>query len=131
QYVSRFPRAARVANVKFNVARNAYDAGDWQRASELFTAYTDEHPSTPDTATAANLALDALHSKGDFDALEKTGNHIAANERLPSSLRQEIAGVVTRARGEQLSQVALESTAKSGDAARGLIELAEKQPHSD
>ena len=130
-YVSRYPHSARVAQVKFNVARAAYDEADWKRAAELFSAYVAEHPQTPDTAAAANLSLDSLHSSGDYDRLEKIGKQMAANNKLPAALRKEVADTVARARGEQLSVVALESSARSGDAARGLIELYEKQPKSE
>ncbi|HUJ28963.1 MAG TPA: tetratricopeptide repeat protein, partial [Myxococcales bacterium] len=130
-YVSKFPRSPRVAQVKFNVARAAYDEGDWKRAAELFAAYVEDHPQTSDTAAAANLALDSLHSAGDYDGLDKLGKQLTANPKLPADLRKDLAQVVTRARGEQLSMVALESTARSGDAARGLVELAEKQPHTE
>lgn len=130
QYVSRFPKAARVAQVKFNVARASYDEADWKRASELFAAFVDEHPESGDAPAAANLALDALHQAGDYDALEKQGRAFADNGKLPPALRKELLEVVTRARGEQLSVVALQSTARTGDAARGLVELAEKQPKS-
>ncbi len=44
RYVSRFPRAPRVAQVKFNVARAAYDEADWQRAASLFGAFVDRAP---------------------------------------------------------------------------------------
>jgi tetratricopeptide (TPR) repeat protein len=130
RYVSRFPKSTRVAQVKFNVARAAYDEADWKRASELFAAFVGEHPDTQEASAAANLALDALHNLGDYDALEKTGKQLAENSRLPPQLRKELLDTVTRARGEQLSVVALQSTARTGDAARGLIELAEKQPRS-
>ena len=130
-YVSRFPRSARVAQVKFNVARSAYDEADWARAAELFASYAAEHPETADAAAAAHLALDSLHNASDYDALERVGKQLAANERLPASLRKELGETVTRARSEQLSVVALESSARSGDAAQGLIALYEKQPKSE
>ena len=130
-YVSRYPRSSRVAQVKFNVAEGAYDEGDWKRAAELFTAFVEEHPTVPDAAAAANLALDSLHSANDFDGLETVGKRLAANPQLPAGLRKDLLDTVQKARGEQLSRVALESTARSGDAARGLIELADQQPNSN
>jgi cellulose synthase operon protein C len=130
-YVSRYPRSSRVAQVKFNVAEGAYDEGDWKRAAELFTAFVIEHPTVPDAAAAANLALDSLHSANDFDGLETTGKKLAENPNLPAALRKDLLDTVQKARGEQLSRVALESTARSGDAARGLIELADQQPNSN
>ncbi|MBS2026150.1 MAG: tetratricopeptide repeat protein, partial [Deltaproteobacteria bacterium] len=127
EYVSRFPKSARVAQVKFNVARASYDETDWKRAAELFGAFVAEHPDSPDAPAAANLALDALHQSGDYDAMEKQGKAFAENARLSPQLRKDLTDIVTRARGEQLSVVALQSTAKTGDAGRGLIELADKQ----
>ena len=129
-YVSRFPNSPRVAQVKFNVARASYDETDWKRAAELFSAFVAEHPETPEAEPAANLALDALHNLGDYDALEKTGKQLAENPKLSPALRKELLDTVAKARGEQLSVVALQSTARTGDAARGLIELADKQGKS-
>jgi tetratricopeptide (TPR) repeat protein len=130
QYVSRFPKSARVAQVKFNVARASYDEADWKRASELFAAYVADHPETSDAEVAANLSLDALHNLGDYDALEKAGKELAANPKISPRLRAELLDTVQKARGEQISVVALQSTARTGDAGRGLVELAEKQPKS-
>lgn len=130
QYVSRFPQSARVAQVKFNVARASYDEADWKRASALFAAYVVDHPDTADAEVAANLSLDALHNLGDYDALEKAGRDLAANPKLSPKLRAELLDTVQKARGEQISVVALQSTARTGDAGRGLVELAEKQPKS-
>lgn len=124
RYVSTFPRSSRVAQVKFNVARAAYDGGDWKRATELFAAFVREHPSAADAGAAANLALDAAHIAGDYDTLDKVGSELVANEAVPAAIRKEVAGILARAQGERLSAVALQSTAASGDAAQGLVELA-------
>ena len=131
QYVSSFPQSKRVAQVKFNVARAAYDEGDWVHASELFAAYCDEHPDTADTGAAANLALDALHVAGDYEGLDKTGRALAANTKLPEPLRKQLDDVVNAARKERLSAVALQSGAKTGDAAVGLVELADQKPGTE
>jgi cellulose synthase operon protein C len=128
QYVSRFPKSQRVAQVKFNVARASYDETDWKRASELFAAFATEHPDSPDAAPACHLALDALHNLGDYDELERVGKELGANPRLPAPLRAELLDTVQKARGEQISVVALQSTARTGDAGRGLVELADKSP---
>ncbi len=127
QYVSRFPASERVATVKFNVARAAYDEGDWKRAAALFLAYTAEHPKGKDARAASLLVLDALHSLGDYDALEVAGKKLAAEQALPESVRKEVAETLARTRTEQLSAVALQSSARGGDAAKGLLELADKQ----
>jgi tetratricopeptide (TPR) repeat protein len=127
QYVSKYPQSQRVATVKFNVARAAYDEGAYARAAELFTAYVDEHPRAKESRAAAHLVLDSLHSLLDYEGLEKAGQRLAANERLDPALRQELRQTVARARSEQLSTVALQSSARTGDAAPGLLELAQKQ----
>src|SRR5205085_74046 len=117
--------------VKFNVARAAYDEAEWQRAAELFQAYVAEHPDGKDARTAALLVLDALHSLGDYDALEQAGSQLAGDKALDADLRKELRQTVAKARSEQLSTVALQSSARTGDAARGLLELADKQPGSE
>lgn len=126
-YVSRFPASPRVAQVKFNVARASYDDGDWKHASELFVAYCDEHPDSADTAAAANLALDALHVSGDYEALDQVGRQLTQNQKLPEALRRQLGEIVDAARKERLSAVALQSGARTGDAAVGLVDLADQK----
>jgi tetratricopeptide (TPR) repeat protein len=126
-YVSKYPRSERVATVKFNVARASYDEGNFARAAELFSAFVQEHPTSKDAKPAALLVLDALHSVGDHDALEAAGRKLAANDKLDPALRKELGDTIARARTEQLATVALQSSAKTGDAAQGLIELADKK----
>jgi outer membrane protein assembly factor BamD (BamD/ComL family) len=127
RYVENWPKSPRVAQVKFNVARAAYDAGDWKRAAELFTAFVNEHPAAKDVPAAANLALDALHIAGDYEGLETTGTAIARNAAVPASVRQEMTDIVAKSRNERLSTVALQSSAATGDAAKGLVALADSK----
>jgi tetratricopeptide (TPR) repeat protein len=127
RYVESWPKSPRVAQVKFNVARAAYDAGDWKRAAELFAAFVNEHPTARDVPAAADLALDALHIAGDYEGLEATGNAIAKNPAVAATVRQEMADVVAKSRNERLSTVALQSSAASGDAASGLVTFAESK----
>jgi tetratricopeptide (TPR) repeat protein len=131
RYVAAFPKSPRVATVKFNVAKASYEAGDWKHAAELFAAFCHEHPDAPDAGAAANLAMDSLHLAGDFEGLEKVGNALVAEARLPESVRKDVGDVVTKARSERLSTVALQSSAASGDAAKGLVELAQSKAGSE
>jgi tetratricopeptide (TPR) repeat protein len=130
-YVAAYPKSTRVAKVKFNVARASYEAGDWKHAAELFAAFVKEHPDASDAGAAANLALDSLHLAADFEGLEKTGNAMMAVEGLSPSVKKDIQDVVEKSRSERLSTVALQSSAASGDAAKGLVELAQSKAGSE
>lgn len=131
RYVEAFPKSKRVADVKFQVARAAYAEGEWKAAAELFATFCSEHPEAKDAAAAADLALDALHVAGDYEGLERTGRALAANRRLPESVRKSVLAVVEAATKERLGAVALTSSARTGDAAVGLVELAEQKKGSE
>jgi tetratricopeptide (TPR) repeat protein len=123
RYVSRFPRNEHVLEIKFNIARAYYDDGEFDKSAELFTKFALDNPDNKDATTAGHLALDSLRQRYDFKALEETGRKFIAS-RLPVAFVEEVRKIVNQSRAEALDELALRSSAETGDVIEGLLKVA-------
>ena len=81
-YVKKWPKDARVPNVKFNIAMMYYQQGQYEKSSELFTAFIETYPTHKDGVTAGNLALDSLNKMDDLDGLAKLAQRFVKNNNI-------------------------------------------------
>jgi tetratricopeptide (TPR) repeat protein len=123
RYIARFPRNEHVLEIKFNIARAYYDDGEFERSGELFTKFALDHSDYKDAATAGHLAMDSLRQRYDFKGLEETGRKFIAS-RLPAPFVDEVKKILTQSRAEALDELALRSSAETGDVVAGLEKVA-------
>ncbi len=123
-YVKTYPKSERAAKVKFNMARAAYDEGDYQNAGELFLAFATDYPSDPDAIPAAHLSLDCFHNLKNYKALGDTGTKLLA-AALPASVKEEIKGILASAKTEELSEAVIATDTGDSDAIQRLIKIAD------
>jgi tetratricopeptide (TPR) repeat protein len=129
-YVSRYPRSEHAVEVKFNIARAFYEDGEYERSSELFTAFALANPDYKDAPSAGNLALDSLRQRNDFKGIEETGKKFLAS-RLPASFQAEVRRILTESRSEALGELALKSSEETGDVVEGLLKVAQENKGKD
>lgn len=125
KYIARFPKNEHVLEIKFNIARAYYDDGEFDKSAELFTAYALSNPESKDAAAAGHLALDSLRQRYDFKGLEETGRKLIAS-RLPATFVDEVRKIMNQSRAEALDELALQSSAETGDVVTGLEKIAEE-----
>ncbi len=99
KFIAKYPRNPNALTVKFNIARAYYDDGEFERSSQLFTAFAMEYPTQKDAPVAGKLALDGLRQLNDFKGIEETTRKFLANSQLPATFLAEVRTFQAREQG--------------------------------
>ena len=128
RYIRRFPRSDKARQVKFNVARTYYDAGEFDRAIRLFTALVNQFPTSKEAPISAHLVLDAYRSMEDYDGLIDAGKRFRSMAQLGGpEFKSEVAEIIKGAENALLRATTLEATNdESGDGDDKLGDIARK-----
>ncbi len=130
-YIDKFPKADNMAAVKFNFAKSYYDEGLFEEAAELFAALVGEYPSSSEASVSAELALDALRAREDFEELARLGKLLAGIPNLPQKIRDDVTAIVAGAEARALDVATLKAGAEGdGGAVDGLLEFAAQHKSS-
>ncbi|MFH1130108.1 MAG: tetratricopeptide repeat protein, partial [Pseudomonadota bacterium] len=94
-YIREFPNSKNVKEVKFNIARTFYDAGDFEEAIRFFIAFVEEFLTSKEAIVAAHLVLDSYRSLEDYEGLITIGKDFEKMQELgDSQFRKEIAAII-------------------------------------
>lgn len=128
-YVREYPKDEKIVQVKFNIARTFYDAGEFDEAIRLFTALVQQFPTAKEGTVSAHLVLDAYRNVEDFEGLIAAGKAFMGTSSLgDSEFRNEVAQIIKGAEGRLLDTETLKAAGESeeGPGADRLVEIAEK-----
>jgi tetratricopeptide (TPR) repeat protein len=128
-YVREYPKDEKIVQVKFNIARTFYDAGEFDEAIRLFTALVQQFPSAKEAPVSAHLVLDAYRNNEDFEGLIAAGKTFVGTSSLgDTEFRNEVAQIIKGAEGRLLDSETLKAAGESdeGPGADRLVEIAEK-----
>jgi len=117
-YIASWPKAKDRAAVKFNLARSYYDEARYEEAAELFAALVDEYPTAPEGEVAAELALDSLRSREDYEGLIALAKRMQQNPRLTPKMKADLAALAAGAESRALETVTL----AAGSAGEGMVD---------
>jgi len=131
KFIAKYPRNPNALTVKFNIARAFYDDGEFERSSQLFTAFAMEYPTQKDAPVAGKLALDGLRQLNDFKGIEETSRKFLSNGQLPATFLAEVRRFQSESKGEALGELALQSSAETGDVVEGLLKVAAENKGGD
>ena len=131
KFISKYPRNPNALTVKFNIARAYYDDGEFERSSQLFTAFAMEYPTTKDAPVAGKLALDGLRQLNDFKGIEETTRKFLGNGQLSPAFLADVRRFQAESKGEALGELALQSSAETGDVVEGLLKVASENKGGD
>ena len=127
QYVATFPKSSKAADVRFNVAWIAYDAGKLDEAITEFSKFIKSYPSGRPTQAAIHLILDAYYQKEDFEGLANFGGQIMRSNRIKDpKFKQEVARIVQGAESKIVSSLTVSAIDDWDKGKSGLIELVNK-----
>ncbi|MCB9557188.1 MAG: tetratricopeptide repeat protein [Deltaproteobacteria bacterium] len=117
RYLRLFPRAAKGKEIKFNIARTFFDAGDFEEAIPLLKAFVEEFTQQRDATVAAHLVLDAYRTMDDFRGLIAAGKAFGKTRGLgDATFRSEVAAIVKGAENQLLSSETIKAgTGRGGD----------------
>ena len=127
QYVAAFPSSRRAADVRFNVAWIAYDAGNLDEAITEFTQFIKSHPHGRTAQAATHLILDAYYQKEDFNGLAQFGREIMSSSQIKDPrFKQEVAKIVQGAESKMVSSLTVSAVEDYDKGKSGLIDLVNK-----
>lgn len=116
RYVTLYPKEREMVAIKFNYAKSFYDEGLFEEAAELFSALVEEFPTSSEAAVSAELALDSLRVREDFEEMARLGQRFTGNQSLPGEVRGQLAEIVKSAEAQALDKATLDA-GTGGDAA--------------
>ncbi len=127
QYVAAFPKSSKAADVRFNVAWIAYDAGKLDEAITEFSQFIESYPNGRATQAAIHLILDAYYQKEDFNGLAEFGGRIMRSNHIKDpKFKQEVARIVQGAESKIVSSLTVAAVDDWNQGKSGLIELVNK-----
>jgi tetratricopeptide (TPR) repeat protein len=126
-YIRRYPRAKEIRQVKFNIARTHYDAGNFAEAILLFTALVEQFPQSTEAPVSAHLVLDSLRNKEDYDGLIAAGRRFRGMARLGGpKFKGEMAAIIKGAENALLRTETIKATSDGGESTGTLEQIAAK-----
>lgn len=127
QYVAAFPASKRTADVRFNVAWTAYDAGNLDEAIAEFSQFIETYPRGRAAQAATHLILDAYYQKEDFDGLADYGRRILQSGRIKDpKFKREVAKIVQGAESKIVASLTVSAVNDYDKGRSGLIDLVNK-----
>ena len=127
QYVAAFPDSKRTADVRFNVAWIAYDAGNLDEAIAEFSQFIEAYPRGRAAQAATHLILDAYYQKEDFNGLAEYGRRILQSGRINDpKFKREVAKIVQGAESKIVSSLTVSAVNDYEKGRSGLIDLVNK-----
>jgi cellulose synthase operon protein C len=107
-YVSSYPQSPVTADVLFNVAWVAYDAGMNEQAIKELTYFIEKYPDRESAKAAVHLVLDIYNMDENYKGLYEYGEKVLGNDRITDSkFKQEIASIVKNADSKIVSSMTL------------------------
>lgn len=123
-YVQRYPKSSKVPQIKLNIGRSYYEAGDYDHAEGVFDEYIKSYPRDRNAVVAADLILDGYAQRQDFQGLAKKARELMKNRRLGDpAFRARLAKMAKGAEERQIGEVLLTASANEqagGDAGEQL-----------
>ena len=131
KYASAYPDSPVTADVLFNVAWVAYDAGMHDQAIEEFTRFIEKYPDGKSAIAAAHLILDIYNMDEDYKNLTEYGKKILSNPNIgDTKFRSEIAGIVKNAESKIVSTMTLAAVDNWDQGKEELLNIASEEKSS-
>ncbi|MCC6746251.1 MAG: tetratricopeptide repeat protein [Deltaproteobacteria bacterium] len=126
-YVKRYANEPNIGQVKFNIARTYYDAGEFDEATRLFTALIDQFPTSKEAPVAAHLVLDGYRTQEDYEGLIEAGKGFQQTASLgDSQFKSEVAAIIKGAEDSLLRTETLAAGDEGGEGTEQLERIAKK-----
>lgn len=129
-YVSKFPTAEKVPQIKFRIGRLYYQSNQFDPATGEFKDIVSKFPRTKYAEYSANLLLDIYNLRKDYAGLEKTGSELLAVPSIAGSKAgADIRGVLEKANFKKAQDLEVEK--KYGESAAQFESFAAQNPKSN
>jgi len=128
-YVASYPKDEKIVQVKFNIARTFYDAGEFDEAIRLFTALVTQFPGAKEAPVSALLVLDAYRNQEDYEGIIAAGKQFSGMGELgDSEFKNEVAQVIKGAENRLLESETMKANdEEEGSGAERLLNIAKER----
>ena len=106
-YVETFPKSKKVPEIKINIGRSYYEAGEFEQAVGVFDEFLDAYPRHPGAEAVAELILDTYAQRQDFAGLSKKARALSSKGIGGTSFRRRLAAMAKQAEERQIGEVIL------------------------
>lgn len=106
-YVEAFPKSKRVPEIKINIGRSYYEAGEFEQAVGVFDEFLDTYPRHSGSQAVAELILDTYAQRQDFAGLSKKARELASKGIGSVGFRRRLASMAKQAEERQIGEVIL------------------------
>ncbi|MCK5796168.1 MAG: tetratricopeptide repeat protein, partial [Deltaproteobacteria bacterium] len=126
-FIRFFSRDPQIREVKFNIARTHYDAGNFDEAILLFTALVEQFPTSKEATVSAHLALDSYRNREDYDGVISARRRFQHMARLgDAAFKGEMVAIVKGAENALLRTETIKATSGGGEGTGTLEQIAAK-----
>ena len=106
-YVERYPKSSKVAEIELNIGRSYFEGGEFERAVGVFEEFLDRRPKDRRAETVADLILDAFAQQKDYEGLAVKAKALAARGIGGRSFRKRMLDTAKAAEERQIGEVIL------------------------
>ena len=115
-YVQAFPKSKRVPEIKINIGRSYYEAGQFEQAVGVFDEFLEAYPRHPGAKAVAELILDTFAQRQDFAGLSVKARELAGRRIGDRGFQRRLAAMAKQAEERQIGEVILTASIQdSGD----------------
>lgn len=126
QYAKAYPKSRYTADVLFNVAWVAYDAGDHETAIKEYSSFINKYPTSKSISAATHVVLDAYLVTEDYEGMTAFGKKLLANARIKDTkLRAEVSEIMHNAESQIVSSLTLAAVDNWDEGKQELMKIAE------
>ncbi len=123
-YVENFPKSDKVPEIKLNIGRSYYEAGEFEQGVGVFEEFLASYPNHPSAITVAELILDSYAQQQNFAKLSEKAKQLAANPSLgDATFKNRLLSMAKGAEERQIGEVILTASvdkSSGGDAGEQL-----------
>ena len=106
-YVEAFPKSKRVPQIKINIGRSYYEAGQFDQAVGVFDEFLDAYPRHKGAKVVAELILDTYAQRQDFAGLSVKARELRRRRIGDAAFQRRLASMAKQAEERQIGEVIL------------------------
>ncbi len=106
-YVEAFPKSKRVPQIKLNIGRSYYEAGQFEQAVGVFDEFLEAYPRHRGAEAVAELILDTYAQRQDFAGLSEKARELSRRRVGDAAFQRRLASMAKQAEERQIGEVIL------------------------
>ncbi|MEM7675822.1 MAG: tetratricopeptide repeat protein, partial [Myxococcota bacterium] len=113
-YVESFPKSRRVPQIKLNIGRSYYEAGQFEQAVGVFDEFLEAYPRHKGAQAVAELILDTYAQRQDFAGLSEKARELRRRKVGSARFQSRLTAMAKQAEERQIGEVILTASIQEG-----------------